>query len=368
MKFYTRGNNIIGEFRLGKGESGTHGNRIKLCTVSELETKPSGRKRSEREKANLVSSLYQKKLAELLSEKKKEGIEKKILEPLFNKYMIEREPYLAQKSVTKYRNSFSHFITALNKSGIKANNAFDPRKVESALISHFREIGFKSPEKPFGHMRTFIRWGIENSFLQSKQLIALPKATKKIPKTLNGSQLRDLESTILSSKSRNRENALRAYMLMRYTGMRASEVVNLKLEDIDIERKLIYIRDNDDTDHSVKGGHEESVPIAEKLGVFLNGDIPHRALKSVYYLEYQNKQAYTRPENLTRVFSRYLSQIGIEEVKPLHIFRYTLATELSQKGVNVQAIQKILRHKDIQTTLRYVNAASIETKPIVDLL
>ena len=71
---------------------------------------------------------------------------------------------------------------------------------------------------------------------------------------------------------------------------------------------------------------------------------------------------------MSKVFSRMRDELGVENVKPLHGFRAYVATDLLIKGVDSILVRDILRHKELSTTLKYVNRSNIPYHESINLL
>lgn len=152
----------------------------------------------------------------------------------------------------------------------------------------------------------------------------------------------------------------RAFLLLRYTGCRGSEVNALRWSDIDdkSDTRFVFIDFEDHktasgADYDVKGDHEEKVPIVFKsfADEIKTWDRTHK-----YVLEgYWNTAV-----ELNRAFKRIQQELGIDGIKPLHGFRAAYCTKLITLGLNPALVQQAARHRDISTTIRYVNATKNE--------
>lgn len=140
------------------------------------------------------------------------------------------------------------------------------------------------------------------------------------------------------------ENALRAFTMLRWTGMRASEVLKLRLRDI--KRDWIVVE-------TTKQRREHRVPISTALRAFLQSD--SRYSSEIYYLDDgTGRPAWSSQTGLTQTFRRICKRLGIENRKPLHSIRSFVATQALASGADVTVVQALLGHSSIQTTLRYV--------------
>ena len=69
---------------------------------------------------------------------------------------------------------------------------------------------------------------------------------------------------------------------------------------------------------------------------------------------------------LSKRFKKHQVALAIEGVKPLHGFRATVCTKLLAQGISPVIVQKLMRHRDINTTLRYLNTSFVSTQEAVE--
>ena len=160
------------------------------------------------------------------------------------------------------------------------------------------------------------------------------------------------EKRLIASASNNQTKLLIETMLK--TGMRVSEISNLKIEWINFEDNLILIQKNaEPIEFSPKYGSEREVPISSMLSINLNQLIGKR--KKGYVFRSQRKAYPQRYESIS-----IINKINLLCKKvfggPLgsHILRRTYASNLLYSGVNIKTIQKLLGHRHLTTTLVYL--------------
>jgi site-specific recombinase XerD len=139
------------------------------------------------------------------------------------------------------------------------------------------------------------------------------------------------------------------FSLMYFFGLRVSEMCDLKMGDIDLKNKLIYI-------------------FAKKGGISGNYRLNQNAIdKLMPYLKIRNKMELDSPylfisKKKNRISRNQISTLTLKycEMAELprkssfsHIFRHSIAIHLASAGVDLPTVQMILRHKDIKTTMHY---------------
>ncbi len=188
------------------------------------------------------------------------------------------------------------------------------------------------------------------------QIIERPRRGRALPKVFSKEEI----SRILNS-TRNAKHKLLLWLIYS-CGLRRSEVINIKLTDIDRTRSLLHIREG-------KGGVDRIVPVSEKvwpkLEEYLEGYKPLR-----YLFEGQGGVRYSS-ESVYNVFKKALKKAGINKEVGVHSLRHSYATHLHENGLDIRYIQELLGHKSSRTTEIYThvsrrNLAAVRS-PIEDL-
>jgi len=148
---------------------------------------------------------------------------------------------------------------------------------------------------------------------------------------------------------------LKHYCMLRvmfYGCLRASELCNLNDEDIDFEAKTIRIREG-------KGGREAIVPLNPELIPLLRDYLKVRPSliidneQPLFITDYCRR--WDRMD-LHRMFRQYKEKAGVKKSGGLHVFgRHSPASIMIKNGCDIMTIKEIMRHKDIETTARYLH-------------
>ena len=132
--------------------------------------------------------------------------------------------------------------------------------------------------------------------------------------------------------------------------MRRSELINLKMEDIDSKRNIIVIR-------SGKGFKDRVVPLSEKLTEVLR--TYYKSYKPAEWLfEGEKKGTKYTETSLQSVFHQAKAKAGIKKQASLHTLRHSFATHLLENGTDLRYIQEILGHKSSKTTEIYTHVTN----------
>lgn len=165
------------------------------------------------------------------------------------------------------------------------------------------------------------------------------KEIKRVMNYLTEDELKRILDSIDTSTKKGRRN-LTLITLLYDTAARASEIINLKVEDIHLEEKYIIL--------TGKGNKQRVVSMMEQT----------KKLLVDYFKENNTQSGYLININGKKMNERFLRDI-IKNINPLnrkispHVFRHTRAVHLLDKGVNIMYIQELLGHTSVNTTMEY---------------
>ena len=142
-------------------------------------------------------------------------------------------------------------------------------------------------------------------------------------------------------------------------GLRVSEIVNLKLADIDSRRMQIFVQ-------RAKGKKDRYVNLSPVLLDILRSYIKETKLKPKEYLfESQQTQTVYPTRTVQQIFSNAKHKAGIRKEVGIHSLRHSFATHLLDKGTDIRYIKDLLGHFNIRTTERYLHVSKKQLVNIV---
>jgi integrase/recombinase XerD len=169
-----------------------------------------------------------------------------------------------------------------------------------------------------------------------------PKKPELLPDVLSQTQIARLFKSITNLKHKT------LIMTCYAAGLRVSEVVNLKIRDIDSERMMIHIR-------AGKGKKDRMIPLSEVLLKTLREYFKQYRPRE-FLFEGENKSAYsTRSAQL--VLAAAKKRAGIFKKGSIHSLRHSYATHLMESGIDIRFIQEALGHNSLNTTIRYTHVS-----------
>lgn len=267
---------------------------------------------------------------------------------------LKLEKSLSENSVMAYERDLKKLRDYCTMRGIDPLQAsFDD--LQAFVFDSFKQItNARTQSRILSGVHSFYRFLVYSHKIEAdpSELLEMPKLNQYLPEVLTVEEINALVDAIDVSTAEGQRN--RAIIEMLYgSGLRVSELVNLKLSDMYLEDGFMRVLG--------KGSKQRLVPISdESKKQFLLWMECRRA--SVIEQDGQGDYAFLnrRGHQLTRVMiftiiKRLCAAAGIQKNISPHTLRHSFATHLLQNGADLRVIQQLLGHEDITTTEIYTH-------------
>ncbi len=184
-----------------------------------------------------------------------------------------------------------------------------------------------------------LKYVIENIYHQPFRFnFPYAKRHKKLPIVLSRKEIMQIIDSIKNLKHK-------LIISLAYgSGLRVSEIVNLKIKDVDLNELTIHLK-------QAKGAKDRITIFPEKLKADLQNITAGKSENVFVFLSERGGRLTTRTAQ--KVFSNALRKAGINKEATFHSLRHSFATHLLENGVDVRYVQELLGHSNIRTTQRY---------------
>ncbi len=213
----------------------------------------------------------------------------------------------------------------------------------------------KTVARNISALRSFYKFLMIEKIVSSNPMenIELPKLNKSLPKTLDEQDIDKLLDINLIDAFSYRNKAM--LELMYATGLRVTELVNLKIHDIDDKMDLLRTMG--------KGSKERIIPIGDYALYYLKKylyEYRDSMLKKEYndYLFLNNHGQKMTRQGFFKILQKIAKEKGIKKDISPHTLRHTFATHLLNHGADLRSIQELLGHSDIATTQIYTHVSN----------
>jgi integrase/recombinase XerD len=275
----------------------------------------------------------------------------------------ERRNY-AKRTVDKNRWCLKDFL-----SWCQERDLTDPATITKPILEsyqrylyHYRKangkpLGVSTQRDRLGTLQRFFRWLCKDNRLPANPAadLELPrKPAKTLPKALSESEIANLfampdTSDVLGIRDRC------MLELLYSSGMRRSELTNLDLEDIDLDKATVTIRKG-------KGGRSRVAPLGERavhwLERYRDESRPRLELdqgERAFFLSGYGERL--NPNYVGNWVKRTMVQAGIDRAGSCHLLRHSCATHMHDNGASIRYIQILLGHSSLETTQIYTEVS-----------
>ena len=281
--------------------------------------------------------------------------------------VLASEKGLAVNTRISYKNDILQFLVFLEKNKKKINE-ITPIDIEK-FISKFTTQGLEKStiSRKISALSHFFIFLLEENIIKSNPIheLDLPKQIKKLPKILSVDQV---EKLIKSSREDQSVNGIRLNTMIEIlyaTGIRVSELVEMKLSATYAEKNFLLIQG--------KGNKERLVPISENTedkikdylkirNEFINNDTESKWL----FPSKQSSKGHITRQRFNQLLQTLCERVNLNNIRiSPHKLRHAFATHLLANGVDLRSLQQMLGHADISTTQIYTHVLKDRLKKLV---
>jgi len=257
---------------------------------------------------------------------------------------------LSNNTVKAYEADISSFFQWLDNEDLKYKNLQEDHINKYISFLFQRKMRSSSVNRKISSIKSFYIFLVKRNFLKNSPLndLVTPNQEKYLPESMSEAEVdKLLNSPDVSNKIENRDKAM--IEMLYATGMRISELVNLKITDVDMKRCVVKVFG--------KGSKERLVPFGEtaldSLKSYLN-DREQSSSKEIFLSNRGKKM--TRVAFWQRV-KIYLIRENLKNSISPHTLRHAFATHLLNRGADLRSVQLLLGHSDLSTTQIYTHIA-----------
>jgi len=285
----------------------------------------------------------------------------------FEEYLIKEGKM--QKTIISYTGDVKMFLDYLKDKGIAFNgnlNRFYITSYKDHLLKENYTIS--TINKKINSLNAFNQFLIQNG-LCHERAVAPNKDKIKIAKGSEGEveiySDEEIENILfyISDNNKVSQRDKLTIMLLLFTGVRVSELVNIKIADVDLLSLTLRIVG--------KGGKYREVPIKielkDAIKEYMEGERKEHKLNQSEYLLLTQRAEKMDKDTVNKLLRKHGKKLNII-MKP-HKFRHTFCTRLIRKGVDLTTVAKLAGHANIQTTAQfYINTSREDKQRAIELL
>ena len=264
---------------------------------------------------------------------------------------------LSNNTVKAYEADISSFFQWLDNEDLKYKNLQEDHINQYISFLFQRKMRSSSVNRKISSIKSFYIFLVKRNFVKNSPLndLVTPKQEKYLPESMSEAEVdKLLNSPDVANKIENRDKAM--IEMLYATGMRISELVNLKITDVDMKRCVVKVFG--------KGSKERLVPFGETALDSLRSYLNEREQSSSKEIFLSN-----RGKKMTRVafwqrVKVYLIRENLKKSISPHTLRHAFATHLLNRGADLRSVQLLLGHSSLSTTQIYTEVARHRMKEL----
>lgn len=268
---------------------------------------------------------------------------------------VQLERGLSANTISAYRQDLTEFLAFLKKENL---SSWPTKAVDiDAFLAQQRDLNkaTSSISRMISSLRKFYQWLARQNIQKINPMLEIdpPKKEQRLPVALSVAEVTQL----LQQPDTTRKLGLRDRALLETlyaTGIRVSELINLKFDDLHEDLKLLKVFG--------KGSKERLIPISgvaiswiKSYQQKVRDPLVLKVGKNSDFIFLNNRGGSLSRQAVWQIIKRYCQLAGIKKDVTPHTLRHTFATHLLENGADLRIVQEILGHSDISTTQIYTN-------------
>lgn len=215
-----------------------------------------------------------------------------------------------------------------------------------------------SIRRKISSLKSFYKFLYKNNYINKKDYpltkIAYPKMEKKLPKFIYYNDL--LEIINESSKDKDGVRDRLIIEMLYATGVRVSELINIKINDIDFNNRRIIVLG--------KGNKERIVYYGEYAEEVLKEYMKTHERRNHNYLFVNSKGGKLTDRGVRYIIDNIMSKLSVKTHVTPHVLRHTFATDMLNNGCDIKVVQELLGHSSLKATEIYTHVTNEHLKKV----
>lgn len=256
---------------------------------------------------------------------------------------------------TSYINDLYYFYIFIKK---------DLTKVTFEDVKDYLEHLNLKKEKPssvrrkISSLKSFYKFLYKNKYMDKKDYpltkVAYPKMEKKLPKFIYYNDLLEIINESTKDKDGVRDRLI--IEMLYATGVRVSELINIKINDIDFNNRRIIVLG--------KGNKERIVYYGEYAEEVLKEYMKTHERKNHNYLFINSKGGQLTDRGVRYIIDNIMSKLSVKTHVTPHVLRHTFATDMLNNGCDIKVVQELLGHSSLKATEIYTHVTNEHLKKV----
>lgn len=258
----------------------------------------------------------------------------------------------SENTVESYMRDLKYFLTYTDKEILDITK----KDIENYILHLLPNYNESSINRIIASIKSFYKYlAIYKGFINISEDVECLQRKKKLPKYLSIEEVDKLLDIELNTPFDHRNKAI--LELMYATGLRASELINLELNNVDTVNMVVHVYG--------KGSKERIVPMSKiavnYLDIYINKyreDLFVKGKPKTDVLFLNNHGTKMTRQGLYKIIGKIASEKNINKEITPHVLRHSFATHMIECGADIRSVQELLGHENVVTTEIYTHLAN----------
>ena len=263
---------------------------------------------------------------------------------------LSSEKRFSVHTITSYSNDINQFFLFLSKEYKITSELSEVNfQIVRSWIASLLEKGVapRSVNRKISTLKTFFKFLIREGVIQESPMLKVvaPKSKKRLPLFVEEDQIESLLNGVEFDDGFIGERDKLIIELFYVTGIRLSELINIKISDLNFDNNLVKVLG--------KRNKERLIPLSARIVKELQFFIEKYKIDNYLFTNLGGTKVYTKL--VYRVVNKYIGKISSINKKSPHILRHTFATHMLNHGADINAIKELLGHANLSATQVYTH-------------
>ncbi|MDA0681741.1 MAG: tyrosine-type recombinase/integrase [Bacteroidetes bacterium] len=263
---------------------------------------------------------------------------------------LSSEKRFSVHTITSYSNDINQFFLFLSEEYKITSELSEVNfQIVRSWIASLLEQGVtpRSVNRKISTLKTYFKFLIREGVIQESPMLKVvaPKSKKRLPLFVEEDQIESLLNGVEFDDGFIGERDKLIIELFYVTGIRLSELINIKISDLNFDNNLVKVLG--------KRNKERLIPLSTRIVKELQFFIEKYKIDNYLFTNLGGTKVYTKL--VYRVVNKYIGKISSINKKSPHILRHTFATHMLNNGADINAIKELLGHANLSATQVYTH-------------
>ena len=263
---------------------------------------------------------------------------------------LSSEKRFSVHTITSYSNDINQFFLFLSEEYKITSELSEVNfQIVRSWIASLLEKGVtpRSVNRKISTLKTYFKFLIREGVIQESPMLKVvaPKSKKRLPLFVEEDQIESLLNGVEFDDGFIGERDKLIIELFYVTGIRLSELINIKISDLNFDNNLVKVLG--------KRNKERLIPLSTRIVKELQFFIEKYKIDNYLFTNLGGTKVYTKL--VYRIVNKYIGKISSINKKSPHILRHTFATHMLNNGADINAIKELLGHANLSATQVYTH-------------